>query len=109
MIRRRVRTGDKLSPGVSGPGFADRSRSLDRRLGWDRAERLGPHSIRRGAARAILEAGGSFAQLLKAGQWHSSAFRLYLDIGVEETKAMAAATIEASDDEEANRGMRETP
>ena len=58
---------------------------------------------RRGAARAILEAGGSFAQLLRAGQWHSSAFRLYLDLGVEEKKAMAAVLIEASDDETQGR------
>ena len=106
-IRRRERTGGKLSPGASGPGFTDRLRSLARRLGWERAERLGPLSIRRGAARAILEAGGSFAQLLKAGHWHSSALRYYLDLGVEETAATAAATIESSDDVEANRGMRE--
>ena len=92
-----------LFPGISGPGFTDRLRTMARQLGWGRSEKLGSHSIRRGAARAILEAGGSFAQLLRAGQWHSSACRLYLDLGVEEKKAMAAVLIEASDDEAPGR------
>ena len=68
VIRRRARTGGKLLPGAPRPGFADRLRSLARRLGWERAERLGLHIARRGATRAILEAGGSSAQLLKADQ-----------------------------------------
>ena len=66
---------------------------------WPRANRLGTHSFRRGAARAILEAGGSFAQLLRSGQWHSSAYQLYLDLGHEEATAMASVLVEGSDDE----------
>ena len=98
-ICRRVRAGQMLFPGLTGPLFTDKLRRMARSLGYEKAERLGSHSIRRGAARAILEAGGSFAQLLKAGQWHSSAFRLYLDLGVEEKKAMAEVLIEHSDEE----------
>ena len=67
---------------------------------------LGPPSTRRGAARAILGAGGSFARLLRAGQWHSSAYGLYLDLAFEETKAMASTLIVASDDEGPERRGR---
>ena len=66
---------------------------------WPRANKLGTHFFRRGAARAILEAGGSFSQLLRSGQWHSSAYQLYLDLGHEEAAAMASVLVEASDDE----------
>ena len=55
--------------------------------------------MRRGAARAVLDSAGSFAQLLLAGLWHSSAYRVYFYLGVEETKATASIIIEASDDE----------
>ena len=103
----RVRAGDMLFPGLSGPRFTDKLRNMARHLGWERSEKLGSHSIRRGAARAILEAGGSFAQLLKAGQWHSSAYRLYLDLGMEENRAMAEVMIEQSDDEAPPNPRRE--
>ena len=76
-------------------------------FGFERAVRLGPHGVRRGAAGAILEAGGCLAQLLGAGQWHSSACRLYLGLGVEETEAMASISIEASDDEGPGRRERD--
>ena len=49
-------------------------------------------------------AGESFAQLLRAGQWHSSAYPLRPYLGVEETKAMASILTEASDDEGPGRG-----
>ena len=63
----------------------------------DRAEKLGAHAFRKGAARAILGAGGSFAQPLRADQWHSSAYQLYLDLGREESQAAADGLIEPSD------------
>ena len=97
-MRRRVMTGEKLFPNITGSTFVSSLRCMARQLGWEKSERLGAHSIRRGAARAILDAGGTFAQLLKAGQWHSSAYRLYLDLGGEEAKAMASVLIEDSED-----------
>ena len=97
-VRRRVRPGEKLSPGLTGPSFDGKLRSEARQFGWERPERFETHSIRRGAARAMLGAGGSFAQLLKAGHWHSSAYRLYLDLGVGGAKAMASVLMEASGD-----------
>ena len=47
-----------------------------------------------GAAGSIFDAGGSFAQLLKAGQWRSLAYRPCLDMGVEAAKAVAFTHIE---------------
>ena len=74
-------------------------RALAREHGWGRAE-LGTHVSRRGAARAILSAGGSFAQLLKAGQRRSAAYQLYLDLGRQESQAAADILFEASDVED---------
>ena len=45
--------------------------------------------LRRGAARAIRNAGGSFAQLLTAGQWRSAACHLYVDPEAAKSTAMA--------------------
>ena len=90
-------SGGKLFPGVTEPTFTHPLRSMARQFGWVKAEKLGAHSIRRGAARAILEAGGALAQLLKAGQWNSSAYRLCPDMGGEEAKAMASVLIEDSE------------
>ena len=44
------------------------------------------HSLRRGAAQALVEKGGGLATLLKAGSWRSSAFKTYLDfMGLEDS------------------------
>ena len=67
--------------------------------GWRGAGRLGAHSFRGGAARAILEAGGPFSQLPLSGQWRPSAYQLYLDLGHEESGSMASITAEVPDDE----------
>ena len=83
---------------MTGPGFAGNLRSSARNFGWGNAYRPGTDSIRKGAVRTILEAGGSFAQLLKAGQWRSSAYRHYVDIGAGETNAMAPILIGDSGD-----------
>ena len=60
-----------------------------------------------------MVAGGSFAQLLLAGQWHPSAYGLYLDLGVEETKATAAILLEALEDDgsraKGSEGRRRRP
>ena len=87
-----------MFPGCIGQGFTGNLRSAAGRYGWGKAEKLGPRSIRRGAARSVLDAAGSFAQVLRAGLWHSSAYRVYFDLGTEETKATASIMIEASDD-----------
>ena len=73
---------------------------LTRMQGWRDPNKLGAQSFRKGATRAITQAGDSFSlSLLRPGQWHSSANRRYLDLGREEAQVMASILIEASDDE----------
>ena len=49
------------------------------------ADNCGLHALRRGAAQALVNAGGNLATLLQAGGWKSSAFTAYLDFaGVED-------------------------
>ena len=64
-------SGSNLFPGLTGPSLTHGLRSVARHFGWEGTERLLTRSIRAGATRANLESGGSFAQSLKAGQWHS--------------------------------------
>ena len=60
-----------------------------------------------------MGAGGSLAQLIRAGQWHSSAYMLYLALGVEEAQAIASILVEASESEwperRGRRGREEAP
>ena len=95
----KVRMCQRLLPSLTGPSFADRPRSVARRLGWRRSGRLGTRSIGGGAAMEILDSGGSFAQLLKVALWSSSAYRFYPDLGAEGMAAMARVLTEASDSE----------
>ena len=88
-----VLVGEELFPGFNGQSFTEKSRRTARGYGWGKAEKSGPRSMRRGAGRAILDAGGSFAGLFRAGQWNFSAYRWHLDLGIEETEAMASIII----------------
>ena len=47
-------------------------------LGFADRGRIGSHALRRGIARDIIDAGGSLATLLRAGDWRSGAFAAYL-------------------------------
>ena len=98
-IRQRAPVGGALFEGWAGKRVLSELRYFAAGRERARAAKLGTHSFRRGAARAILEAGGSFSQLLRSGQWHSSAYQLYLDLGHEEATAMASVLVENSDDE----------
>ena len=74
-IRARTDAGAELFPGWAGKKVLAELRAFLRRHGWDNAERLGTLSVLQGAARAILSAGGTFAQLLNAGQRRFSAYQ----------------------------------
>ena len=93
---RRVRTDQQLFPCFTGPICTSRLRGFPRHLGCGRAKRLGSRGVRRRAARAIFECGGSFAELLREGQWHSSGYRRFRGPGIEKAAAMARVPIEAS-------------
>ena len=91
--------GDPIFPGWNGERVLSDLRGFAAGRNWPRGGKLGTHSFRRGAARAILEARGSFPQLLRSGQWRSSAYQLYLDLGHEEASAVASVLVDGSDDE----------
>ena len=56
-----------------------------------RAREFGLHSLRRGAANALVLSGGDLSTLLRAGGWRSSAFRAYLDLVGLERKVLATS------------------
>jgi hypothetical protein len=54
---------------LSANQFLVRLRSLAVEVGIPLADQLGTHALRRGMARDIVDAGGSLATLLRAGEW----------------------------------------
>ena len=98
-VCRRVQASGRLLPNPTVQNFTARVRGAGPRIGYEKAEELGARSLKGGAIWSILESGGSFAQLLRGGQWRSSTFRLFLDLGDSEGAAMARVIIEASDEE----------
>ena len=59
--------------------------------------RVGTHAFRRGMAQDIVDAGGSMAMLLRAGEWRSSAFLRYLREAQPQEAAVAQVVINLSD------------
>ena len=96
---RLASAGAQLFPLRASKEVLDELKMFARAKAWRNADRVGSLSLRRGAARAILDAGGALAQFLKSGQWHSSAYQLYLDLGHEVASAMASVLAEGPDDE----------
>ena len=97
-IRQLAATGAELFPGCAGEKVLAELRASGELKEWHGAGRPGAHSFRRGAARVILEAGASFSQLLRAGQWRSTAYQLYWGLGSEESGAVASILVETSGD-----------
>ena len=87
IIRRKITVG---SP-IFDEDVAVRARSwlqgALRSTGVPHASCFGLHAIRRGAARASIENGGSLDELCKAGSWSSRAFAVYLDLATVERRA----------------------
>ena len=69
-------------------------------IGMPDAMRLGSHAFRRGMARDIVKCGGSLATLLRAGQWRSRSFMVYLQEHTLDELAVARLMIDHSDDED---------
>ena len=61
---------------------------------------LTSHAFRRGMAQDIVDSGGSLAALLRAGDWHSRAFLLYLRDAQVQDKAVANFIVNVSDSED---------
>ena len=62
-------------------------------------DKLGTHALRRGMARDIIDAGGSLATLLRAGDWRNASFITYLRESQIEERTAADLIIEHSDSE----------
>ena len=80
--------------------FLHRLRADALQIGLHEAHRLGSHSLRRGMARDIVLAGGSLATLLRAGQWRSKSFMVYLQEQTLDEQAVAQLVIDHSDDDQ---------
>ena len=99
VVRGRVVVGELMFPFAQLPNIIRRLRSWGAILNWPAADKPGEHSTRRVAARALMSAGGTFAQLLRAGKRHGNAVRSYLDLGEDERRATTDILIEDSDGE----------
>ena len=93
----RIRVAGPLFPRANGPKCAEKLRGPSRDFGWGEADHLRAHSIRRGAAQALMSSGRSSAQLLKAYQWPLSAYKLFLDFEAVESAEPARVSMEISD------------
>jgi hypothetical protein len=67
--------------------------------GITNASRMGSHAFRRGMAQDIIKAGGNLATLMRAGQWSSGAYKVYLQNQALDEDAIASLIINHSDDE----------
>ena len=61
---------------------------------------IGTHALRRGMPQDMIDAGGSLAVLLRAGEWNWSAFLRYLRQSQPQEAAVAQAVISLSDSED---------
>ena len=84
---------------VSETEFRTKIESLASRIGANNGSRVGTHAFRRGMAQDIIDAGGSLAVLLRAGDWKSRAFLSYLRESQPEEAAVSQAVINISDSE----------
>ena len=66
-ITRIGRAGEKLFPDWAEREVSGKFRAFAGATSSENGERMGAHPLRRGSARAVLEAGGSYPQLLRVG------------------------------------------
>ena len=84
---------------ISSAQFLRRMRRDASAVGVCMANRLGSHAWRRGMAQDIVTSGGSLATLLRAGQWRSRSFMVYLQEQTLNEQAVAQLIIDHSEDE----------
>ena len=96
IFRERVVVGQLISRSSQPSNFIRHLTSGGASINWPAADRFGTHS-RRGAAWALVSAGGTFDQLFRAGQWRGNAVRAKLDRDEDERRAMTDILIGGSD------------
>ena len=80
--------------------FIDRVRMYARQAGVKDALTLGSHVFRRGMAQDIVSQGGSLAELLRAGGWHSKASLTYLRDSQAQDQTVSQMVVNLSDSED---------
>ena len=96
---RRSASHDGKMFGLTAAFFNKFIKSSAEHLKIPNASKASSHSLRRGMAQDILDAGGCLATLLKAGDWNSSAYLHYLRFDQPRDVA-GQALIELSDSED---------
>ena len=98
-VRPKARTGGELDPGTAGPSLTDELRRAAGQSGWEKADRLGTHGVRRGGGKGDIRSWAKFRT-----PSHGRPITIYgisspLDLGAEEQNTIASNLIEAPDDE----------
>ena len=75
VVRDRVVAGELIFPSIQTCNLIRHLRERGASLKWPPTDKLSTNSLRRGAARALISAGGTYAQLLRAGQWRGNSVR----------------------------------
>ena len=99
MLEEARRSGRSQLFTLSPARFLLRLRELASECGLQSPELIGSHSLRRGMARDIVDAGGSLSTLLHEGDWKSAAVVQYLRENQVEERAVADMLIDHSESE----------
>ena len=79
-IQATIQRGERLFPQISKSAVNKTLKKSLRDLGFESAMRYSSHAFRRGAAMELQGSGSSMGQIMKAGGWSSSAFKVYLSL-----------------------------
>ena len=98
-----------MSPTAHAPASAlSATRELLTLLEIPKAAKYRTHDFRRGHARDLQSSGATLAEILRYGEWHSPAYKKYLDLEVLEEEAVAESkTTSARPTSEASSAAKE--
>ena len=79
-IQANIQRGEPLFPDISKSAVNKVLKKKLSLLNFESAKRFSSHAFRRGAAMEIQGSGSSMGQIMRAGGWSSSAFKVYLSL-----------------------------
>ena len=104
-IQANIQRGERLFPGISKSSVNKVLKKKLSLMNFESAKRFSSHAFRRGAAMEIQGSGSSMGQILRAGGWSSSAFKVYLSLdkaeGEEIDRILTRQEVSDSSSEEA--------
>ena len=92
--------GQQPFKGIGAQGAMLELRSALALLGHADAAEYRTHDLRRGHTQDLIDSGATLAKILAYGQWRSPGFMKYVNIEQLERKAVVAAHVDESSDEE---------